>query len=704
MSSSEEEEISDDEGSTMEEEENEEFVQFGKIAQYIVNHPQYEGLQVVNTMRQQYIQNPNHPSITRALNIITNHVQMVLAGVATPAQFNIDFETVRNDREVRALMWLIVSGDIDKDNPLNAFIDTAYENKTEETDNNTYIDPFWPFVADDYQPPDNDVPRRKFLIDQVWTDVDYVAPQGKVQGRAGWHYGITDAGIAVKVRGQTRVQDPEDNTRATLETFLDEVKERRKFNKRIRKEQEMFYQGSLKLFGQRTLYTYVVTEDITENGKTYKRGQEISLSEVETKKIRPRYVARLVVLVRRIKSVPVYSEENNTLVPIHSRTLPLGQQLYESLENPIEIEEEDDSDDSDDDNNNTVTREYIKLYYKRKIKQKKGGALRYVLIPKTKQKYISPLPEKSLLGDSCVNYKDGEIVGRIPRKEYWLFAVSYFVPTIAALGAGISSLVSQGIITAPLNYILEFMFPICSNFERQFGFNTITQVGNLVAGGIDICQPIVRLEEGKYMEALQFVFRPLVGGMAMSTTAKTTSAWFNKYPLLTVTGGVGGLGIWSIFVMYLKQQLSFISLVTAAPNWSVMDLPLINKIKKGFVDLISLLLGQKNMNKSALSNMLSNITNVVLFQIFQTTKIIEIPDAITAFLGNTISIEGIRNISVILCFLNFMWYFVNNSCQFMLKMTKQLDNCNYNDNNNNSKKRPARLHREMLDSLVQLKF
>ena len=698
MSSSEEEEISDDEGSTMEEEENEEFVQFGKIAQYIVNHPQYEGLQVVNTMRQQYIQNPNHPSITRALNIITNHVQMVLAGVATPAQFNDNFASVRNDLDVRALMWLIVSGDIDKDNPLNAFIGTAYENKTEETDNNTYIDPLWPFVADDDPPPDNDVPRREFLIDQVWTDVDYVAPQGKIQGRAGWHYGITDAGIAVKVRGQTRVRDPEDNTRATLETFLDEVNERRKFNKRIRKEQEMFYQVSLKLFGQDTLNTYVVTEDITENGKTYKRGQEISFSEVQMKKIRPRYVARLVVLVRRIKSVPVYSEENNTLVPIHSRTLPLGQQLYESLENPIEIEEEDDS---DDDNNNTVTREYIKLYYKRKIKQKKGGALRYVLIPKRKQKYISPLPEGgSWLGDVCVNYKDGKIVGRIPRANYYVFMASYFVPTIAALGAGISSLVSQGIITAPLNYILEFMFPICSNFERQFGFNTITQVGNLVAGGIDICQPIVRLEEGKYMEALKFVFTPLVG-MA-TTAAKTTSAWFNKYPLLT-TGG-GSDGIWSFFRLYVTQQLSFISLVTAARNWSVMDLPLINKIKKGFVDLISLLLGQKNMNKSALSNMLSNITNVVLLTIFQTTKIIDIPDAITAFLGNTISIEGIRNISVILCFLNFMWYFVNNSCQFMLKMTKQLDNCNYNDNNNNSRKRPAQLHREMLDSLVQLKF
>ena len=519
MSSS-EEEISDDEGSMMEEEEDEEFVQFGKIAQYIVNHPQYEGLQVVNAMRQEYIQNPNHYTITRALNIITNQVQMVITKVITPNDFNGNIQ-IRNNPEIKALMWLIVSGDIDKDNPLNAFIDTAYENTTEDTDNNTYVDPFWPFVADDYQPPDNDVPRREFLIDQVWTDVAYVAPQGKIQGRAGWHYGITDAGIAVKVRGQTRVRDPEDNTRATLETFLGEVKERRKFNKRIRKEKEMFYQGSLKLFGQGTLYTYVVTEDITENGKTYKRGQEISFSEVQTKKIRPRYVARLIVLVRRIKNVPVYSEENNTLVPIHFRTLPLGQQLYESLENPIDIEEEvsDDSDDSDDDNNNTVTRKYIKLYYKRKIKQKKGGALRYVLIPNRNKNKISPLPEGgSWLGDSCVNYKDGKIVGRIPRADYYVFMSSYFVPTIFGLGAGISALVSQGIITAPLNYILEFMFPICSNFERQFGFNTITQVGNLVAGGIDICQPIERLEKGKYMEALKFVFRPLVGGMAMSTT------------------------------------------------------------------------------------------------------------------------------------------------------------------------------------------
>jgi hypothetical protein len=704
--------VSDSEETTIDvdsEDEEDEIIapQFGRVVEYIVNNPQYEGIPAVNLMRQEYLNDPNSYTITQTLNKITIHVQMVLAGAATPEQFNIDFETVRNDREVRSLMWLIVSGEVDINNPLNAFVGTAYENRTQDTDNTRYIDPFWPFVANDADlPVNNDEERKEFLIDEVWTAVNYVAPQGKEQGRAGWYYGITDARATVKVRGKRRVRDITNNTRATVQTFLQEVQNRRRVYSRIKQEKEKFYSlffdnaytTALNVVKKKiglkaseaeklkTVFSYRITETHEHRGISYKRGQKIDISEVEKENIQLRYVARLAVVIREMEQMPVYKENQGPNRSNSSKTLKIGNQYYESLQREFR------DDPQENNNNNNKKKAYIKLYKPTKIQEGKIGALEYYLVStRNAKRYISPIPEVGW-GDSlgaCLNYKGDKIVGRIPASSYLWYVGNFVVPVVSFAGFTMKALITDWKVLS-VGSILDYMFPLCEKFDQSF----TRQIAVKASGFYNICTTTGGLKRQEYWYALGTLV-PVVAAK-MGTFIPTTNVTY------------------SVLKSLANLQLQFITKKIGIPfgNVSILDIPLdrIKRLKQYFVDQILWLINQKGMKTDALSRLLSNVINIVLGvfvagigSAFNLTKP-KIIQVVEQWFGG-ITYQGIRNMATIMAALNFFVLIVQNTCFFMFKMTKQLENCKYQpQQTKSSKKRPAQLHREMLDSLVQLKF
>ena len=72
-----------------------------------------------------------------------------------------------------------------------------------------------------------------------------------------------------------------------------------------------------------------------------------------------------------------------------------------------------------------------------------------------------------------------------------------------------------------------------------------------------------------------------------------------------------------------------------------------------------------------------------------------------------LSIAQIVGLLHLLTFWHLLCIYWDNYCYLMLKITGQLENCKFQprkESKKGRKKRPAKLHREMLDSLVQLKF
>lgn len=648
-------------------------MQFGNLLSFVALRPSLLTDALVDRIKL-YKNNENNYTVNQTLNIIRNSVEQLNTGILSSQDFN---KLFTNNVDVKAIMTLISFGMLNKENPLNNIDD----------EKKTTINSYWPFDMVEEEVVD----LYEFKIDNVWTLVRVVTISTTGKTYTAYTYPENKKVIKRSPRliRQFTVQNPVQegrenvNNENTIEGPIDLRKRNADRTRQKNKENKKFLKSQFLLFPNSGIFTYYI---VTDN-EQYKRGQEIKWKEAEN--IDLGNVARMVVIVDKLE-VNVMEEGKNTSI---LKTLDIGEIVFEVIEKiAYEGGNKLQSMVFIDPLSNTCGRQFF-------------------FLDKDSENKISPIPQQnnsffSSEKQVCQNYKNGKVVGSIPRWLWWTYTVHVEWFTIASLGLFLAT------DTINIRVTIDKIFEHCNIVDdalSRFEFNNFDSIRNIGSAVFTT----IAVNSKKNINSANICPYKNDFWVNNRITWSVLFALPKISFILKEVGKAAGKPLGEYIWKRLKEQKSTRDVMDVIENFietATIPIKILKEVtKKVFGGILKKIGSLENAASSTLRFAYRCFRTLIIAFLpqLENNTFVYIADLSSTILSEYIDFSpllAVQGILLVSIYMEILWtlFFDKNACEILLQMTGQLQNVSFQEKR--GRKRPRSEMELLAEQTLRLKF